>query len=1019
MTSDPDPLWARRPVARLARLGFADTDDVARVLTELGLPLDADDASDPDGVAVVDLLAGTANPNLALNTLARLAARCSHAGDLMSALRFHTGLRGRLLAVLGASSALGEHLAVHADDWQLLADDALATARPSAYGLRRRLLDAVGADPDQPLPWGTGGARAVDNSVETHEALRVAYRRQLMLLAARDLTDSVAVDDAAAELSDLAAAALEAGLAMAAAGLPAGLAPARLAVIAMGKCGGHELNYVSDVDVVFVGAPLDPNGDEAAAVQTCTWLAEELIRVCGQPGPSGVLFPVDAGLRPEGRAGPLVRTIASHRAYYRRWAHTWEFQALLKARPVAGDLQLGQAFVDDVAPLVWSASERERFVSEVQAMRRRVEASVAVKDADRQLKLGRGGLRDVEFAVQLLQLVHGRADPRVRSSTTLSALHDLREYGYVGRADGDQLAESYRWLRRVEHRLQLQRLRRTHTIPPEGPDRRWLARACGYVDVEAFDQARDAVSADVRRLHEKLFYRPLLEVVARLPSATVRMSPEQAQDRLQLLGFSDPDRAVEHLVALTKGVSRRAEIQRALLPVMLSWFAAGGDPDGGLLAFRQVSDALGETPWYLRFLRDEGMVAQRLAKLLADSRYASDLLTRAPAAMRLLADDEQLAPRTRDEVAEETGYAIERSASPEEAIAAIQAARRHELFRISAADVLGKLDIVAVGNALSEVSAATIDAALEVASRLVAQQTGQDLPFRVAVIALGRLGGRESSYGSDADVVFVHDPDPGADDDAVAELARRVAFETKRLLAQPGPDIPLTLDPGLRPEGRQGSLSRSLDAYRAYYARWSSVWEAHALLRAVPIAGDADLGQRFIRDVADPARYPVTFGPDQVREVRRLKARMESERVSLARRYRDIKLGPGGLSDVEWTVQLLQLRHAHDVRALRVTGTLPALAVATTEGLIEPADAEILQRGWTLLSRVRNAVTLVTGKPSDLAPAGATRSLAAVAHLLGYPPDEPASLLEDLLGRARRSRAVMERLFYDDAGGQP
>ena len=1016
MTGETDFDFSRSPVARLARLGFDESGRAARVLTALGLPTSAQDEQDPDGVGVVDALGATGDPTLALDTLARIAERTTHPADLMSALRFHTGLRARLLAVLGASSALGQYLVVNPDDWQLLADDAIASARPSAYGLRRVLLDAVGVDPNDPLPWGSGGATAVDASLVTQESLRRAYRRQQLLLAARDLTDAVAVDDAAAELADLAAAALEAALAIAAAALPPGSTPARLAVIGMGKCGGRELNYISDVDVVFVGAPLAPDGDEQEALVTCTRLAEGLIGICGQPGPGGVLFPVDVGLRPEGRAGPLVRTIASHRAYYRRWARAWEFQALLKARPVAGDLKLGAAFVADVAPLVWSASESETFVSEVQTMRRRVEASVPVREADRQLKLGPGGLRDVEFAVQLLQLVHGRADARLRSPSTLPALDALREYGYVGRLDGNRLAEAYRWLRRVEHRLQLQRLRRTHTIPPEGPDRRWLARACGYAGIAEFDSAREAVSADVRRLHEKLFYRPLLEFVARVPSQGATLTSEQAHERLRLLGFSDPDRAVEHLVALTRGVSRRADMQRALLPVMLGWFAAAGDPDAGLLGFRRVSDALGDTPWYLRFLRDEGMVAQRLATLLAASRYASDLLTRAPEAMRVLADDALLVPRMSAEIEIAMSGAIERSIDVEAAVTAARAVRRLELFRIASADILGKLDIVAVGAALTEVSAATVAAMLRIAISKIEDEIGHALPFRMAVLALGRLGGGEMNYASDADVVFVHVPLPGASNEAVARLARQVAHETKQLLAQPGPDFPLMIDAGLRPEGRQGPLSRSLDAYRAYYARWSSVWEAQALLRAVPLAGDADIAARFLREVADVARYPAHFDDDQVREVRRLKARMEAERVTPARRERELKLGPGGLSDIEWTVQLLQLRYAHDCPSLRVTGTLAALGGAVNEGLIDAADAEILRRGWTLLSRVRNAVTLVTNKPSDLAPTASTPTLAAVAHLLGYPPDEPGALLEDLRGRARRTRAVTMRRFYEDGG---
>src|SRR4051794_38466615 len=277
-------------------------------------------------------------------------------------------MRGRLLAVLGTSVALGEHLVAHPDDWYVLADDDVTTVRPSLFGLQRQLLDAVGASPSDPLPWGTGGA--VARAEDALPRLRSAYRRCLVALAARDLSGTMAVEDVAAELADLASACLSAGLAVARASLPADAAHVRLAVIGMGKCGGRELNYVSDVDVVFVAEPHD-GAEEVAALHTAALLASRMMQVCGE-----VAWPVDAALRPEGRAGPLVRTLASHVAYYQRWAKTWEFQALLKARPVAGDLTLGQQYCELVAPMVWSAGERPGFVEDVQAMRRRVESTL-------------------------------------------------------------------------------------------------------------------------------------------------------------------------------------------------------------------------------------------------------------------------------------------------------------------------------------------------------------------------------------------------------------------------------------------------------------------------------------------------------------------------------------------------------------------------------------------------------------------------------------------------------------------
>ncbi len=592
----------------------------------------------------MEALADTADPDLAVTALARVVGAQPADGPvagLVAALRERAGLRRRLLRVLGVSTALGDHLAAHPGDWRELDDDDAACARPSLLGLQARLLRAVGADPADPPPWGSGGARAAGTGPEVVAALRRAYRGCLLSLAARDLSGDVAVEDVAGELADLAAATLAAGLAVAQAGLADGAAPCRLAVVGMGKCGGRELNYVSDVDVVFVAEPVprDPAGepvDETAALRTATQLATAMVRVCGEAA-----WPVDAALRPEGAAGPLVRTLASHAAYYRRWASTWEFQALLKARPVAGDVELGARYTAELAPLVWAASARPGFVEDVQAMRRRVESTLGSDRADREVKLGRGGLRDVEFAVQLLQLVHGRDDDAVRSGTTLTALDQLAEGGYVGREDARHLAEAYRWLRTVEHRLQLHRLRRTHLLPApdDAEGLRRVARAAGYrADAEAlFSRERAGYRREVRRLHEKLFYRPLLGAVARLPAGSARLSPQAAGARLAALGFADPAAALRHLQALTSGVSRRAAIQQTLLPVMLDWFAGAADPDAGLLGYRQVSDALGTTPWYLRLLRDEGAAARaarRAARHLALRRRPARPRPRGGAAAR-------------------------------------------------------------------------------------------------------------------------------------------------------------------------------------------------------------------------------------------------------------------------------------------------------------------------------------------------------------------------------------------------
>ncbi len=985
--------------ARLARLGFTEPARAAAALEggALGLLPDQDPVLADLGLA--------ADPDAALLGLALVLDARERQEALVGALQGDDLFRRRLVTVLGASRALTDHLVRFPGSWSHLVPE--HEARPTAAGLRRSMLLQIGADPDEPLPVAPGPVPA------STDQLRIAYRNLLLALAARDLADGVDVSDVAAELADLAGATLEAALAIARADLGAAASTCRLAVIAMGKCGGRELNYVSDVDVVFVAEAAD-GADETAALKAAATLAATMMRVCSASTGEGTVWPVDAALRPEGKAGPLVRTLASHQAYYHRWAKTWEFQALLKARPVAGDLTLGQAYADALAPMVWQAAERPDFVSDVQQMRRRVEDTLPAADSHRELKLGPGGLRDVEFAVQLLQLVHGRSDESLRSGNTLEALEALSTYGYVGRADAAELDRAYRFLRTLEHRLQLHRLRRTHVMPDDAEDLRRLGRSVGLRTdpVAELDEQWRRHAREVRRLHEKLFYRPLLSSVARLATDEARLTPAAARSRLEALGYDDPVGALRHLEALTAGVSRRAAIQRTLLPVLLGWFADAPDPDGGLLAFRRLSEALGTTPWYLRLLRDEGTVAHRLARLLASSRYAVELLGRAPDAVRLLADDADLLPRGRADLLAEVRAGLARHDDPETAVGVARGVRRRELFRTAAADLLGHTSVEQVEEALTDVVAVTVQAALDVAVRVAEAARGGPLPTRLAVVAMGRFGGHELSYASDADVLFVHDPLPGADERDASEAAHAVVHELRRLLSAPSPDPPLAVDADLRPEGRNGPLVRTLASYASYYERWSLVWESQALLRAEPVAGDVALGERFVA-LIDPLRYrPDGLADPDVREIRRVKARVESERLPRgADPQRHTKLGPGGLADVEWTVQLLQLRYAAKVPALRTTRTLAALLAATEHGLLDAEQARVLAHAWRSASRVRNATLLVRGRPGDTVPTD-LRELTGVARVLGYPPGAAGTMVDDYRRATRRARTVVEQVFY-------
>jgi glutamate-ammonia-ligase adenylyltransferase len=445
---------------------------------------------------------------------------------------------------------------------------------------------------------------------------------------------------------------------------------------------------------------------------------------------------------------------------------------------------------------------------------------------------------------------------------------------------------------------------------------------------------------------------------------------------------------------------------------MLQWFADGADPDGGLFGFRRISEALGRTPWFLTTLRDEGEIAERLAHLLANSRYCSDLLEREPQGIKLLGGE--LTPQSSETLTEEMLASAGRQEGVDPAVRAVRAVRRRELLRIASGDVLGLIDVADVGNALSRITDATLEGTLGAVEEAVRIQRGLDAaPTRVAIIAMGRYGGFELSYGSDADVLFVHDPEDGVDQHEAASYAKAVAEELRRTLALPGGDPPLVVDADLRPEGKQGPLVRTIDAYAAYYAKWSKVWEAQALLRADAVVGDLGVRERFT-ELIDPLRYPPAgLADDDILEVRRIKARVDQERLPRgADPTLHFKLGRGGLADIEWSVQLLQLRYGADVPGLRTTQTLAALVAATEADLLDRGDADVLAAGWRTASRVRNAATLARGKPVDQMPRS-SRERRAVAAILGYPLDHTDAMVNDYLRVTRRARAVVDRVFWE------
>ncbi|WP_165164184.1 bifunctional [glutamine synthetase] adenylyltransferase/[glutamine synthetase]-adenylyl-L-tyrosine phosphorylase [Corynebacterium qintianiae] len=987
-------------------------------------------------------LAGAADPGLAQNTLLRLKDALGEGyGELRAQIRKDASLRTRLFALLGGSSALGDHLVAHPENWTLLAEDL-----PEPDDVMRTMLEAVDARPE---PGSTANAertaagtyRAAEkfaDGTEARAALRLAYRSLIMRFAAADLAGTYAVPRGAKAghdgpqtqpmlgyratthmLTVCADAALTAALAVAMRVVyDDAEADAQLAVLAMGKCGAGELNYISDVDVIFVAEPANSNA---------TKLASEFIRLG-----SACFFEVDANLRPEGKSGALVRTLDSHLAYYKRWAQTWEFQALLKARPMTGDMDLGHAYVDKLAPLVWEASQRDSFVDDIQAMRRRVLENVPKDMRHRELKLGHGGLRDVEFAVQLLQLVHGRFDESLRQRNTVLALEALMDGGYVGREDARQLIDAYGFLRLLEHRLQLQRFKRTHTLPAGDDDnaRRWLARAAGFTPgkrksaVERMEETLRTFRKSVSDLHERLFYRPLLGAVVDLSVGEATLSADTVKAQLKALGYRHPARAYEHLSALVKGSSRKSKLQAILLPTLMNWLGDTADPGAGLLNYRKLSESAEDKSWFLRMLRDEGVVGQRLMHILGTSPYASDLFISAPDVVPLLGDGSN-GPKLLD-VAPDQAYkailaATKRYDDPDKAVAVARSLRRADLARIASADLLGLMDVRRVCVELTWVWEAVLEAALRAEIRADLLASGKDAPkARIAVIGMGRLGGAELGYGSDADVMIVAEPAGGTDAVAESEAvswAARIVDQMRTRLSKPSGDPPLEVDLGLRPEGRSGPVVRTIASYERYYRQWGEVWEKQALLRATNVAGDKQVGVAFLQAI-DPFRYPAKGATKaDIREIRRIKARVDDERLPRgADRATHTKLGRGALADVEWTVQLLTMMHAHNHPQMHNTSTLEVLDYLDeldAPEVIRGSQARTLRAAWLAATSARNALVLVSGKRTDQLPAPGPH-LAQVAGSAGYDPEEQQQFLEDYLRTTRRAHQVVEEVFWGE-----
>jgi glutamate-ammonia-ligase adenylyltransferase len=764
------------------------------------------------------------------------------------------------------------------------------------------------------------------------------------------------------------------------------------AVIAMGKWGARELNYASDIDLVLVHDIADE--DETASRAAALALAAAFVTTLSARAGDGSGLIVDADLRPEGSTGPLSRSLSSYAQYYDRWGESWELQALLKARPVAGDVDLGERFMALVGKVIWEGGLDVDALRNIRRLKEEAEAGARPSD----IKRSRGGIRDVEFSVQLLQLVHGRLEPELRQPGTLEALQALADFGFIGEEDRDRLDGAYRFLRDLEHRIQLWDLRQTQDLPSDPERKAQLGRSLGMTQDPArqLDERLAEVRSVVRDVHERLYFRPILDALVGSPSA--RLGIEQAALRLEALGFGDVNAARRALEELTSGLSRRSRAMHQVLPLMLDWLSLTPDPDLGLAQLRIV---LANTPDHaalVTLLQVNPLAGERLCRLLGTSRLIGDLIDRIPEFVPRLADERLMGEiRRASEETERLIGLLESRPDPDARIGTIRRMARRRKLRIAARDILDQADTVTTLRSLTDSADAAAAGALYVAS-------GGD-PTGFTVIAMGKWGGGELSYGSDLDVMYLYD------EESKREWASRIPAGLAKVLSGPSRHgAAYELDAELRPEGRKGPMARSLEGYRRYYEEWAEPWEMLALIKARVAAGDVVVGGMW-SEIVERFVWRPHLPPDFIRSIREIKARVEKERIPAGEDpdYH-LKLGPGSISDVEFLTQLLQLRLGGQVPQLRVPGTLDALGLLEAEAILQPFEQRALSESYLFCTRVRLRLHLQIGRAVDSLP---TRpdDLGSLAASLGF--DRASELREEYRRVTRRARNVFEHRFYE------
>ena len=972
---------------------------------------------------VTRAIARAPDPSLALAALARIRET---AAPTLAPVCDDPALSARLVTLLGASSLVTRLLLAEQDFWQTVLDD----------GGRVEALVPVPSVPD---PADTDALWRI---------LRTFKRRRMLVIATRDLLGTATLEETTRELSVLAGDALEVAVQATRARLVADhgdvladAEPAGFAVLGMGKLGGNELNFSSDVDLIYLRA------DEAdastggprgvlSAQEFFSRLAEGVTRALHQNTDDGFVFRVDLRLRPEGANGPIVNSRAGALTYYEAWGQTWERGAFLKARTVAGDHALGDAYLVDMEPFVYRRYLDYATIEDIAAMKTRIETSLARSRAKGwNVKLGRGGIREIEFVIQSTQLVNAGKDARIRERNSLVALAALVEHRYLAAEDGAALAEAYRFLRQVEHKIQLVDERQTQ-IMPEGEGERSLARRLGY--------GQDEPASAVARFREDCTHHGDIVHAAftsvfharrqssaegdpRFAGVLAHLDDEEAtRGALAEFGFRDLDASSGHLHLLWDGPSRspatprRKKLLREVGPMLLDAVTRAPDPD---LALRHLADflaAVGARSSFLSLLAENPRTLSVLVRLFGTSGFLSALLIRHPEMLdNLVRADLARVTVSKDEMQAELAGLVAAAEDYESRLDVLRRFRHEQFLRVGINDVEGVLPFYAVSDQLSDLAEACLDAAWRVAIEETQTRYGVTTrPTRFVVLGMGKLGGRELTYNSDLDIIFIYVPlAETAGGVAVHEYVTRLAQTLMTSLqVQTREGRMYEIDTRLRPSGNAGPLVSSLEAFARYHAQRAQLWERQAMIKARVVAGDASLAEE-VTAIVDRFVYEPPFPDDGAAEIDRIRTRMEHELAGSERKGINVKTGRGGLVDIEFLVQMLQLRHGGAVAEVRQRSTRAALAALAYAGVLPVEEARALQEGYAFLRALTNRLRIERDQPVEALEREGP-GLAAVARRLGYQgtADEVAArLLEDHAEHRDAIRAIYARWLQPDA----